>query len=202
MDQNSALKKYFRGFLPVVIDLETSGSDCSRHGILEIAAVFPKWKSKWQSGQVYHEHVEMFDGAEQAEDSMKIHGIIPDHPFRGAIDEAAMMRSLVKSIKQQCEKFGTSKAILVAHNPNFDVGFLRAAESRTGIKLPMHQYTMFDTATMGILMYRETVLAKLCFKSGLGFDVSEAHGALYDAAMTAKLFWLMVNSSCKKISGG
>ncbi|MEG2981896.1 MAG: ribonuclease T, partial [Stenotrophomonas sp.] len=29
----------FRGFLPVVVDVETGGFDCNRHALLEIAAV-------------------------------------------------------------------------------------------------------------------------------------------------------------------
>ena len=200
MNPQSALKKHFRGFVPVVIDLETSGPDASVHGILEVAAVYPKWDGVWSSGTVFHKHVAMFDGALESEESMKIHGIIPDHPFRGALSEKDMMQSLSDSIDAVCQEFGSTKAVLVAHNPNFDMGFIRAAQERTGIHLRMHAYTMFDTATMGMLMNRETVLARLCMRAGLKFDVTQAHGALYDATMTAEVFWLMVNAARKSFS--
>lgn len=200
MTPSIAIKKYFRGFVPVVIDLETSGSDHEIHGILEIAAVYPCWTDKWSTGKIFHEHVDMFPGAQESEDSMKIHGIIPDHPFRKALSETDMMQALAHSIQAQCQLFESSKAVLVAHNPHFDVSFLRAAEKRTGVTLPLHRYTMFDTATMGMMMYRETVLARVCMKAGLPFDVGQAHGALYDATMTADVFWLMVNAARKKLS--
>ena len=35
-----SLAARFRGFMPVVIDIETGGFDANRHAILEMAAVF------------------------------------------------------------------------------------------------------------------------------------------------------------------
>ena len=43
-DTSSVLFKHrFRGFLPVVVDLETGGFNASTDGILEIAATFSLW---------------------------------------------------------------------------------------------------------------------------------------------------------------
>lgn len=197
MNSQTMIKKQFRGFLPVVIDIETSGSDCHEHGILEIAAIAPKWDGKWLSGDTYHAHVELFEGAETSDASMAIHGIIPDHPFREAVTEQKMLEDLTVFIIKQCSEFDAKRGILVGHNPSFDFGFLQEAERRSGIELPLHKYTLFDTATLGMLVYRETVLAKLCRKAGLPFDTNQAHGALYDTEMTAQVFWSMVNHSRK-----
>ena len=38
------IKDRFRGFLPVVIDLETGGFECKKHAVLEIAIVLLDWK--------------------------------------------------------------------------------------------------------------------------------------------------------------
>ena len=191
------IKKQFRGFLPVVIDIETSGSDCQQHGILEVAAITPRWDGQWESGDTFHAHVMLHKGAEVSDASMAIHGIIPDHPFRQAVTEQKMLEDLAAFINKHCAQFEAKRGILVGHNPSFDFGFLQEAERRTGIELPLHKYTLFDTASLGMLVYRETVLAKLCRKAGLPFDTDQAHGALYDTQMTADVFWSMVNQSRK-----
>ena len=59
--------------------------------------------------------------------------------------------------------------------------------------MPFHRFTCFDTATMGGLLYGETVLAKAVHASGLQFNAEEAHSAVYDAEITADLFCRMLN---------
>ena len=199
MNKAKMIKKYFRGFLPIVIDIETSGSDASSHGILEIAAIAPDFSDIWSPGPTYHAHVELYQGALLSAPSMEVHGIIPDHPFRQAVSEKQMLKDLSIFIKDQCNVFEAKRGIMVAHNPSFDASFLHAAEKRCGIDLPLHKYTMFDTATLGMLIYRETVLARLCQRAGIDFDVSQAHGALYDTKVTAALFWQIMNHQHKLI---
>jgi ribonuclease T len=82
----------------------------------------------------------------------------------------------------------------VGHNPAFDIGFLNAAILRTKLKRnPFHGFSSFDTATLGGLMYQQTVLAKIAKEAGLDWDSERAHSALYDAKQTAKLFCIMIN---------
>ena len=86
------------------------------------------------------------------------------------------------------------RAVLVGHNAWFDLLFLKEAAKRSGIKLPFHAFTCFDTATLGGLMYGQTVLAKAMRAAKIPFDVNEAHSAIYDAEKTAELFCTMVNT--------
>jgi len=89
---------------------------------------------------------------------------------------------------------GCTRAILVAHNPIFDLGFLNAAVERTGVKRnPFHPFSSFDTATLAGLAYGQTVLARAMQAAGLEWDPSKAHSAIYDAERTAALFCMIVN---------
>ena len=72
---NAKLCERFRGFYPVVIDIETSGFDPNQNAILEIAAVTVTMDNEgWLlPDQTLHFHVNPFDGA--------IHNAHFDHSF-------------------------------------------------------------------------------------------------------------------------
>ena len=92
------------------------------------------------------------------------------------------------------KEHGCTRAILVGHNPFFDLGFLNAAVARTKIKRnPFHPFSTFDTATLGGLAYGQTVLARAVQAAGLDWNNDEAHSAIYDAQKTAQLFCAVVN---------
>ena len=87
-----------------------------------------------------------------------------------------------------------TRAILVGHNAFFDLNFLNATVERCGIKRnPFHPFSCFDTVTMAGLAIGQTVLARSCEAIGLDWNSSEAHSAVYDTRMTAKLFCHVVN---------
>lgn len=81
----------------------------------------------------------------------------------------------------------------MGHNAWFDLLFIKAAINRTGLKSPFHAFTCFDTATLGGLVYGQTVLAKAAQAAGIHFDPAQAHSAIYDAEKTADLFCAMTN---------
>ena len=76
-----------------------------------------------------------------------------------------------------------NRCILVGHNANFDLQFLKAAVDRQNLKNsnPFHPFSVFDTVTLAGVVYGQTVLAKACFSAGMEFSNEEAHSALYDA---------------------
>lgn len=128
------------------------------------------------------------------EAALKFNKIDPHHPFRMAIDEKDALNMLFKPIKEAVKRNNCTRAILVGHNPAFDIGFLNAAIQRTQIKRsPFHPFSTFDTATLGGLVYQQTVLAKMAQAAGLEWDNDKAHSALYDAEKTAELFCRIVN---------
>jgi ribonuclease T len=186
----------FRGFLPVVVDVETGGFDAEHDALLEIAAV-PLCMDEagfLASLPTVSTHVEPFPGANLDPRSLEITGIDPDNPLRGAIPEAAALDHVFKPVRQCMREANCQRAVLVGHNAAFDLGFVNAAVSRCGHKRnPFHPFSCFDTATLGGLAYGQTVLSKAVLAAGLDFDVREAHSAGYDAERTARLFCTIVN---------
>ncbi|MFU8789038.1 MAG: ribonuclease T [Methylobacter sp.] len=190
------LNKRFRGYLPVIVDIETAGFNAKKHALLEIAAVIVEYDGNGdlEITERYTTHVIPFKNAELDEAALKFNGIDPYHPFRMAIEEKDALNLLFKPIKDAVKRNNCSRAILVGHNPAFDIGFLNAAIQRTQIKRsPFHPFSSFDTATLGGLAYQQTVLAKIAQTAGLDWDNEKAHSALYDAEKTAELFCMIVN---------
>lgn len=190
------MDKRFRGYLPVVVDVETGGFNEITDALLQIAAVMIEVdeEGKLYCGETHTCHVTPFEGANMEPKSMEINGIDPDHPLRMAIDEKQALPKIFKPIRAALKQHNCKRAILVGHNANFDLKFVNAASVRTGIKRnPFHPFSTFDTVSLAGLAYGQTVLARCAQVAGLGWDNREAHSAIYDAEMTAKLFCKIVN---------
>ena len=187
----------FRGFLPVVIDVETGGFNSSTDALLEIAAVLLKLDHNGDlvPAEAFRYLVKPFEGSRLDPASLKITGIDPFHPLRPAIDEETALRELFREVRREVRTQDCSRAILVGHNSFFDLQFLNAAVERTGIKRnPFHPFSSFDTATLGGVALGQTVLGRAVAAAGFEWDESQAHSALYDAEVTARLFCRIVNS--------
>lgn len=192
-----AIARRFRGFLPVVVDVETGGFDARTDALLEIAAVPVTMDDagRLQALETIGCHVQPFQGANLDERALAFNGIDPHHPFRLARPERDALEHIFDPVQQLLEQNGCSRAILVGHNAFFDLGFLNAAVQRTRLdkRNPFHAFSSFDTATLGGLAYGQTVLARAMRAAGLDWDESEAHSAMYDAERTAALFCNIVN---------
>lgn len=186
----------FRGFLPVVVDVETGGFDCARDALLEIAAVVVRMdeQGRLHPAPVVSTHVAPFPGAHIDPRALEINGIDPTHPFRAALAEREALDLIFHPVRKALREFGCQRAILVGHNAAFDLGFLNAAIRRTGHKRsPFHPFSCFDTATLAGLAYGQTVLSRAVQAAGFDWSASEAHSAIYDAERTALLFCDIVN---------
>jgi ribonuclease T len=189
------ITKCFRGFLPVVVDLETGGFNPLTDALLEIAFVTLALDEAgmWHPEKTYACHVLPFVGAHLAPESLAVNKIDPYHPFRFAITEAQALEEMLDPINKKLTQFKCQRAVLVGHNPWFDLSFLKAAAKRCQIKDPFHSFTTFDTATLAAMAYGETILVKAALAAGIEFDHNEAHSAIYDAEKTAELFCRIVN---------
>jgi len=190
------ISKRFRGFLPIIIDVETAGFEPKVHALLEIAAVPVQINSvgHLETTDCIATHVEPFPGAELDQKALDFNGIDPHHPFRIAKPEREALEHIFKPIRTLLKKHNCTRAILVGHNPLFDLGFVQAAVERTKVKKnPFHSFSSFDTATLGGLAYGQTVLARAVQAAGLDWNDKEAHSAIYDAERTAELFCTIVN---------
>ncbi|MCZ6618805.1 MAG: ribonuclease T [Gammaproteobacteria bacterium] len=185
----------FRGFLPVVIDLETGGFDPNVHAILEIATVRVYFsEERLVTGERWHQSVEPYDGAEIDPAALKVTGIDPHDPDRGAVEESLALKEMFRQVRNAVKLEHCQRAILVAHNASFDQQFLSQGVARNGIKRnPFHPFSFIDTASLAAVAYGHTVLSEACSRAGIAFDASRAHNALYDAERTAELFCSVVN---------
>jgi ribonuclease T len=186
----------FRGFLPVVVDVETGGFNAQTDALLEIAAVLVEVDAdgELRRGETIRYHVRPFEGANIEKASLAVNGIDPDHPLRPAIDERDALQRTFREVRRSIRENGCSRAVLVGHNAHFDLGFLNAAVARSMIKRnPFHPFSCFDTATLCGVAFGQTVLARAAIAAGLGWDETQAHSASYDAEMTADLFCTVVN---------
>lgn len=194
--QPTGIQGRFRGYLPVVIDVETAGFNAKTDALLEIAAVFVNIDDKGllHRGSTIAHHVKPFQGANLEDRCLEFTGIDPYHPFRLAVNENKALDNIFKHVKLALRNHHCQRALLVGHNAHFDLGFLQAAIERCKIKRsPFHAFTCIDTASLSALTLGQTVLAKALATANIEFDQSEAHSAIYDAEKTADLFCYMIN---------
>ncbi|MET0027547.1 MAG: ribonuclease T [Candidatus Thiodiazotropha sp.] len=193
---NPIISQRFRGYLPVVVDLETAGFDPNRDALLEIAATLLAMDDEGMLRPVETHacHIQPFEGAHIDPKALEFNGIDPDHPFRQAVPEAEGLRALFSPIRKAVKASGCKKAILVGHNAFFDLSFLNAAVARCAIKRnPFHPFSTFDTVSLAGMVYGQTVLARAAKAAGLEWDGAQAHSAIYDTEQTAALFCTILN---------
>jgi len=186
----------FRGFLPVVVDVETGGFNAKTDALLEIAAVMVDYGDGGilTRGETFRYHVKPFEGANMDPASLAINGIDPDHPLRPAIDERDALQRIFREVRRAMRESRCQRAILVGHNAAFDLGFLNEAIERSAIKRnPFHPFSCFDTATLCGVAFGQTVLARAVAAAGFEWDEESAHSAAYDAEITADVFCEIVN---------
>ncbi|QHS11320.1 ribonuclease T [Sinimarinibacterium sp. NLF-5-8] len=199
MDNPTPLHKIghrFRGFLPVVVDVETGGFSAQTDALLEVAAVILGLEEDGTlvRRQTVFAHVTPFEGANIEKAALEVNGIKIDNPLRLAMQERDALEHIFKPIRKAVSDNGCKRAVLVGHNAHFDLGFINAAVARTQYKRnPFHPFSVFDTATLAGAALGQTVLARALQVCGIEHDAESAHSAIYDAEQTADLFCLIIN---------
>lgn len=195
--KKSPMAQRFRGFLPVIVDVETGGFNARKDALLEIAACTVAFDENGvlKIADRVHFHVEPFPGANIEEAALAVTGIKPFNPLRAAVKECDALGRTFKVVRNAIKEAGCTRAVLVGHNAHFDQGFLNAAVERCGIKRnPFHPFSVFDTATLGGAIVGQTVLRRAVEAVGFPWDEADAHSARYDAEMTAELFCHLINA--------
>jgi len=190
------MRDRFRGFLPVVVDVETGGFNSATDALLEIAAVLLRIDADGCLVRevTIREHVRPFEGGRLDPASLAVNGIDPFHPLRIAVAEGDALGVIFREVRRVIREQECTRAILVGHNASFDLGFLNAAAARVGIKRnPFHPFSCFDTATLAGVAYGQTVLSRALLAAGLEWNSEDAHSAAYDAERTAELFCAVCN---------
>ncbi len=189
----------FRGYLPVVVDVETAGFNAATDALLEVSATTLTMD---ENGIILPDHsitkhLIPFSGANIEQAALDFTKIDLNNSFRHsiAVDEHQALDEVFKTIRKAVKAHNCTRAILVGHNASFDLGFINAAVERCNIKRnPFHPFSSFDTATLAALAYGQTVLSRACQAAGIPFDNREAHSACYDTEKTAELFCTIINT--------
>ena len=192
----------FRGFCPVVIDVETGGFNAQTDALLEVAAIILgiDAEGKLHCKESHNIHVQPFEGANIEPASLEVNGIDPYHPLRIALPEGDALKEIFKPIRQAQKENICKRSILVGHNAFFDLNFLNATVERAKVKNnPFHPFSCFDTVSLGAMAYGQTVLSRIAEISGMKWSSDEAHSALYDARMTAEIFCKILNTWNEKV---
>ncbi len=190
------MARRFRGFLPVVVDVECGGFNPATDALLEIAAVLIDIdpSGALRRGATASYHVQPFEGARLDPAALSVNGIDPFHPLRPALPERDALLRVFREVRHAVRAYDCRRAILVGHNAAFDLAFLNAAVTRSQTKRnPFHPFSSFDTATLAGAALGQTVLAKAVTVAGMPWDASAAHSAAYDAEKTADLFCYVCN---------
>jgi ribonuclease T len=195
-EKPTPMSRRFRGFMPVVVDVETGGFDARKDALLEVAAATLKMDDNGiiEIDEQICRHIMPFEGSNMDPKSMEVNGIDPYNPFRMAVDEPQAMNDIFKFIRASLKKNQCKRAIMVGHNTPMDLNFVNAAAERCKIsRNPFHPFSTFDTVSFAGLAYGQTVLSRAVQAAGIEWDNSQAHSASYDTLKTAELFCNIVN---------
>jgi ribonuclease T len=193
----SLFAERFRGFMPVIVDVETGGFNAHTDALLEIAAVTLCMDEQGflTLDETHSFHVDPFEGANIEQSALDFTGIDLTSESRDAVPELLAMEEVFQAVRRKIKHYGCNRAVIVGHNAHFDLGFVKAAAARCDLakRNPFHLFSCFDTATLAGLAYGHTVLARACQLAAIEFSNKEAHSAAYDAQKTAELFCSIVN---------
>jgi ribonuclease T len=121
----------FRGYLPVVVDVETGGFNSATDALLEIAATTIGMDEGFP---VPRAHLLLPGRAVRRRQhraaALEFTGIKLDHPLRMAVSEESALTDIFRGVRKALKANGCKRAILVGHNSSFDLGFLNAAVAR------------------------------------------------------------------------
>lgn len=191
-----ALKDRFRGFYPVVVDVETAGFDPKADALIEVSMMTVKMDEHGflSPNEIVSANIRPFEGANIVQSNIDFLGIDPFDESRNLKTEREALIPMFKKISKEVKKNACSRAVLVGHNANFDLSFINAAIERLNYKRsPFHPFSVFDTATLSALVFGQTVLSKACFAAKIDFDGNKAHGSEYDTLKECELFCSIVN---------
>ena len=109
-DYNPAISQRFRGYLPVVVDVETAGFDARTDALLEIAAVTVHMHEdgRISPAESFSHHVLPFQGANLDPKALAFNGIDPHNPLRGALEEKEALTTLFAPIRAAVGMIGSS----------------------------------------------------------------------------------------------
>lgn len=160
----------------IIFDTETTGLDNQADRVIEIGGV--ELVNKFPTGRTFHVYINA-EGRKVHTEALAIHGItdafLSDKPtFAEIVDDMAAL-------------FDGAK--LVAHNADFDIGFINAEYARLGLP-SIDPGRVIDTLALARRRHPmgPNSLDALCRRYGIDNAHRTKHGALLDAELLAEVY--------------
>jgi DNA polymerase-3 subunit epsilon len=160
----------------IIFDTETTGLDSREDRIIELGGV--ELVNRFPTGRTFHFFINP-QGRQIHADAQAVHGIsaadLADKPVFGAIADEFI--ALIDGAK------------LVAHNANFDIGFINAEFARIGYR-PIEPERVVDTLALAKRKHPmgPNSLDALCRRYGIDNSHRTMHGALLDSELLAEVY--------------
>ncbi|WP_066193761.1 PolC-type DNA polymerase III [Gracilibacillus timonensis] len=166
----------------VVFDVETTGLSAIYDTIIELAAV------KLHNGEIIDRYESFANPHHPLSDTtINLTGITDD-----MVQDAPEVEDVLKEFHEWM-----GDAILVAHNADFDMGFLNTGLKRIGLDEATNP--VVDTLELARFLFPELKnhrLNTLCKK--LDIELTQHHRAIYDAEATGYLLWKFIKLSIER----
>ena len=158
-----------------VLDIETTGIPYRSEMITEIGAI------KIKNGEIIDE----FECFVNPEKPIPYEVVQVTHITDDMVKNAKTIDKILPEFIEFC-----GNDVLVAHNANFDIGFLRFQANKLGLKF---ENTYIDTLSLAKDLFPEYAKYKLgIIAANLGIRVDVAHRALDDVKTLVKVFNVML----------
>ena len=160
----------------IIFDTETTGLDAREDRIIEFGGI--ELVNKFPTGRTFHHYINA-QGRPVHPEAQAVHGI-SDADLAG--------KPTFDLIAEELAEF-LDGAMLVAHNANFDIGFLNAEFARLG-RPPIDPGQVIDTLAIARRKHPmgPNSLDALCRRYGIDNSHRTKHGALLDSELLAEVY--------------
>jgi len=160
----------------IVFDTETTGLDPRLDRVIELGGI--ELVNRFPTGRTFHEYINP-EGREVHPDALAVHGI-SNSDLTG--------KPVFSQIAERFLEF-IDGATLVAHNANFDIGFINSELARLG-----RDFIGPDRVIDTLMLARRkhpmgpNSLDALCRRYGIDNSRRDKHGALLDSELLAEVY--------------
>lgn len=160
----------------IIFDTETTGLDAREDRIIEFGGI--ELVNRFPTGRTFHHYINPQGRAVHPE-AMAVHGIS---------DADLVGKPVFADLAAELAEF-LDGAMLIAHNANFDIGFLDAEFTRIGMPR-IDPAMVIDTLAMARRKHPmgPNSLDALCRRYGIDNSHRTRHGALLDSELLAEVY--------------
>lgn len=160
----------------IIFDTETTGLDNREDRVIEIGAI--ELDNRFPTGRTFHHYINP-QGRQVHPDAQEVHGI-SNADLEGKPTFPAILQEFLDFI---------DGAKLVAHNANFDIGFINAEFARLDVP-PVDPAIVVDTLALARRKHPmgPNSLDALCRRYGIDNSRRTKHGALLDSELLAEVY--------------